>query len=367
MILHVREAYDVVVVGAGMAGLAAARALAQDGRDVLVLEQFRLGHDRGSSHGSSRIFRLSHDDPADVRGAVQALELWRELEREAGEELLRTNGQLDIWVDVSGLRAALEECGVAFELLDGGEVRDRFGVEAPPGTTGLFQADGGIALADRALAAFARGARERGATIVEEARARTLETADDGVAVESDAGRFSARAAVVTAGSWAPALLGPMGIDLPVEVTRETVAYFRLRDERTIPSVIESETGGSFGAYALEAPGYGLKAGLHRSGPAADPNEPGEPEKARVVWLAEWVAERFPFADPQPIAAQTCLYTSTDDERFLFERHGRIVVGSACSGRGFKFAPLTGRVLADLAAEALEPAAAESRQATRLS
>src|SRR5437867_3330271 len=132
-----------------MAGLAAARALAQDGWDVLALEQFRLGHDRGSSHGSSRIFRLSHDDVGDVRRALRAHELWRELEAESGDELLRANGQLDIWADVSGLEAALEECAIPFERLDEAEILARFGIVAPPGSSGLLQADGGIALADR--------------------------------------------------------------------------------------------------------------------------------------------------------------------------------------------------------------------------
>jgi sarcosine oxidase len=363
----VREAYDVVVVGAGMAGLAATRALAQDGWDVLALEQFGLGHDRGSSHGSSRIFRLSHDDVADVRRALRALELWRELEHEAGEPLIRANGQLDVWTDVAGLAAALDDCGVPFELLDRTEVAVRYGVEAPRGTSGLFQADGGIALADRALVAFAEGARRRGATILEEARVTELRPDEDSVTVGTTAGRFRARVAVVTAGSWAPRLLRPIGVRLPVEVTRETVAYFGLRERRPFPSVIESETGGSFGAYALEAPGVGLKAGLHRSGPRADPDEPGEPEYERVAWLAEWVGARFPFADPEPLSAQTCLYTSTDDERFLVERHGRVVVGSACSGRGFKFAPLTGRTVADLAAEILDPSREGIRPPTRLS
>jgi sarcosine oxidase len=105
-------------------------------------------------------------------------------------------------------------------------------------------------------------------------------------------------------------------------------------------------------SYALPAPGLGLKAGLHHSGPVADPTETGSPEQNAVRWASGWVASRFPEADPSPLATETCLYTNTADESFVLERHGRVVVGAACSGHGFKFAPLLGRTLAALAREA---------------
>jgi sarcosine oxidase len=348
----VAHVHDVVVVGAGMAGLAAARALARDGQDVLMLEQFRLGHDRGSSHGSSRIWRLSHDDPAEVERARRAFELWRELEAETGEPLLETTGGVDLWDDLSGHEAALSAAGVPYELLDAAELERRFSIRAHQGPTAMFQADGGIAYADRAIAALERSARMNGATILEEARVEAIEADERGIAVESAAGRHEARAVVVAAGAWAKALLEPLGIDLPVEVTRETVVYFRGAADG-LPTVIEATSSTIHEGYALKAPGIGLKAGIHRSGAPADPDVPGEPDPEIVSRVAAWVAERLPVDDARPVRAETCLYTSTPNEQFVLERHGRVVVGSACSGRGFKFAPLTGRVLADLASEVL--------------
>lgn len=230
------EAHDVVVVGGGMAGLATARALALDGREVLVLEQFRLGHDRGSSHGSSRIVRLSHDDPADVERAQEAYRLWRELEAEVGEPLLRLTGGLDLWEDLSHHEEALAAHEVPFELVDGREIERRFGIRAPAGVVGLFQPDGGIALAERALRAFACSARAHGATIVEDARVEAIEPGAESVLVASTAGRHKGRVAVVAAGAWAKRLLDPVGIDLPVAVTRETVAYFRQPAARAFPA-----------------------------------------------------------------------------------------------------------------------------------
>jgi sarcosine oxidase len=348
----VAQVHDVVVIGAGMAGLAAARALAQDGRDVLVLEQFELGHDRGSSHGTSRIWRLSHGDPAEVERARQAFELWRELEAETGERLLERTGGVDLRDDLAEHEQALAAAGVRYELLDSAELARRFSIRAPAGLTALFQPDGGIAHADRALAAFARSARAHGATVLEGAKVHAIEADESGATVDSVAGRHEARAVVVTAGSWAKPLLEPLGIDLPVEVTRETVAYFRSSTD-ALPTVIEATSATAHEGYALKAPGVGLKAGNHRSGVPADPDVPGDPDPDVVNRIAAWLAERLPIDDPTPVRAETCLYTNAPDERFLLERHGRVVVGSACSGRGFKFGPLTGTVLADLASEVL--------------
>jgi sarcosine oxidase len=105
-------------------------------------------------------------------------------------------------------------------------------------------------------------------------------------------------------------------------------------------------------SYALPAPGVGLKAGLHHAGPPADPDETGIPDPAIVRWVSGWVARRFPELNPEPIGVDTCLYTNTADESFVLERHGRIVVASACSGHGFKFAPAIGRTIAALACDA---------------
>jgi sarcosine oxidase len=105
--------------------------------------------------------------------------------------------------------------------------------------------------------------------------------------------------------------------------------------------------------YALPAPGYGIKAGIHRSGSQVDPDALSTPDSAIVARISAWIEERLPDVDPEPIHTDTCLYTSTAEEHFVFERHGRVVVGSACSGRGFKFAPLTGQLLAELAGEVL--------------
>ena len=110
---------DIVVIGAGITGVATARALAQAGRGVILVEQFGPGHDRGSSHGASRIFRLSYPDPHYVRLAQGALQSWKELEAECGEQLIVQTGGLDFGAVAAENARALASCGVRHELLTG--------------------------------------------------------------------------------------------------------------------------------------------------------------------------------------------------------------------------------------------------------
>jgi sarcosine oxidase len=334
---------DVVVVGAGINGLATARSLALEGVDVLAVEQFEVGHAHGSSHGRSRIFRLAYAEPHWIRLVQEALPGWRELEQESGARLLELYGLLEIIRDGDeDSRAALEACGVSFELLSAGEVAARFPVAVPDGLSAIYQPEAGILRADLAQRALLESARRHGARIVERTRIASLD--------EIEAG-----AIVVAAGAWARPLLAGAGIELPVVVTRETVAYFRFESERPPPSLADLKPGvRGHATYALYDPVHGLKAGIHRSGPLADPDEAGGPERELVELIRDAVVRYFPAADPEPAELDTCLYTVTGDEQFVLERHGRIVIGSACSGHGFKFAPVVGARLAALALGALQ-------------
>jgi sarcosine oxidase len=315
----------VAVVGAGVMGCASAWALRERGAEVTVHEQFGLDHDRGSSHGRTRIFRLAYPEAYWVRFAQDAYAGWLELD----PDLLGLYGLIELIADPALTSArALDECGVPYRLLDRDEVRIH-GAVLPPGWTALHVPDAGVVFADRARHAFLEAAG------IEVETNRRIEATDE----------LDADVVVVTAGSWVRELVP----DVPVKVTRETVAYFR-REGPPPPSIVDlnAETGGH-GMYSLHDPVYGLKVGAHHAGAETDPNTDASPDAAIVERIAAWVRERFPDVDPNHVEAQTCLYTTTADERFVLERRGRVVVGSACSGHGFKFAPAVGRRLADLA------------------
>jgi sarcosine oxidase len=344
----VAERAEIVVVGAGVMGAATAYALRRAGHEPVVVEQFEVGHSRGSSHGRGRIFRFVYDDPHWVAKAERALPLWRELEAETGEEILRTTGSLDVGPGTDKRAAALAECGVEFEILDGAELRAPLRIER--GTPTLVQRDGGVLDAARAHRAFLRGIRVRErapVTGIEDGRVRL-----DGTTIE-------AQAVVVTAGAWVAPLLEPLGISPPVTPSRESVAYFPLAARDGLPTIIDwrvpdgydlPRPGVSF--YALPTP-EGLKAGVHRTGPPTNPDEKGIVDQEAVRCSRDWVVRHVDGAGPEPSRTETCLYTNMPDESFVLARHGHVVVGSPCSGHGFKFAPLVGRELAALALELL--------------
>jgi sarcosine oxidase len=314
-------------------GLATAWALKRRGHEPVVYEQFEVGNDRGSSHGRSRIFRLAYAEDEYVRLAQEALGLWRELEAETGTSVLELNGLVEIVATLEESTAhTLERCGVAWERLEREEAERRYPIRVPEGSFVVVQPEAGIARADVALAAFARDLDVR-----EHTRVRP--------------GDLDADAVVITAGSWVNELLEE---PLPVTTTRETLCYFRLDGDRPIPSVVSFKPDRhTHDMYSLHDPVYGLKVGAHHAGPEADPNVPGKPEPELIDRIAAWASDVYRLTDPDPVGAETCMYTTTADETFVLQRRGRVVVGSPCSGHGFKFAPAIGERLAALAGEAL--------------
>ena len=320
----------VAVIGAGVMGLATGWALKRRGHEPVVYEQFTVGHPRGSSHGRSRIFRLAYAEPEYVRLAQESFGLWRELEAETGETVLELSGLVEVVQTLEESTAeTLEACGVAWERLDREEAERRYPIHVPEDSFVVVQPEAGIARADVALRAFGQDLDVR-----ENMRAHPDEVDADAV--------------VVTAGSWVNELLDE---PLNVKTTRETLCYFRPdTGGRPVPSVVSFKPGDhTHDMYSLADPKHGLKVGAHHAGPEVDPNVPGEPEPELIERITAWAGQTYRLADPDPVGAETCMYTSTPDQSFILERRGRVVVGSPCSGHGFKFAPAIGERLAALA------------------
>jgi sarcosine oxidase len=362
--------YDVIVVGGGVMGSATAYHLAKRGRRVLLLEQFAIGHDRGSSHGHSRIFRLAYDAPDYVRLAQAALPLWRALEHESGAELLLQTGGLDYALpgtpSFDATCAALAALGIEFDQLDRTAISQRFPqFQLPDDAIGLYQRNYGILDASRCVATLVAEARRHGAALRENELAHRLSPVGSGVEVRTNTATYSADRLVVTAGAWARPLLSQLGLDLPLTVTSEQVAFFTPRDADDgfgdpsqfapdrfpifIHHVAEGRSPYGFPIFGLPA----VKVAFHQCGPVIAPeSEQRTADAATNLALHDYLSKWIPGVAGTLLFSQTCRYTNTPDEHFIIDRHpahSQIVIGSPCSGHGFKFGVLIGSILADLA------------------
>jgi sarcosine oxidase len=337
---------DVVVVGAGLLGLASARALARRGHEVILLEQAEIGHEACGSKGSCRIFRLGYDDAGWVSLAMRARGPWAELEDECGRRLLHPTPHLTFGEQLDAVRAAMREAGAPHELLPEAEAAARFPGIAIGGPA-LLEPESCVISADAALQALAAA--------VPGIRAGVTVTAieDDGrqVTVRTTSGQVSARAAVVCAGPWTGALLAGSGIAVPSTATLEQVGYLTTTGAPDPALPIIFICLGPPEPYGLPVPGAALyKIGFHHSGPVIDPDRQEQgPDLGLTDRLVSLARRYLPGLAPDLVQTERCVYDNSPDEDFIVDRVGRIVIGSGTSGHGFKFGPLLGEWLADLA------------------
>ena len=345
----------ILVVGGGVAGSSAAWHLARRGHDVTLLEQFEPGHDRGSSHGSSRIFRLAYPDPFYVALAVRALPLWRGLEAETGRSVLTLTGAVDHGpaAATQALADSLAAAGRPYELLPAAVVGERW-----PGlrgdTSALFHPDAGRLHADHAVAALQQAAIQRGAEVRHRTKVARLAVPGPGrvEAVTAAEEVLVADAAVVAVGGWAPKTLSALGIPAPpMRVTQEQPAHFAAARPLDWPSFIHHGGAGlpeGPGVYGLGS-SDGVKAGFHGVGPPVDPDGRDRGvDPAAQRRLQEYAATWLPGVDAGHPESFTCLYTLTPDHDFVIDRRGPVTVLAGFSGHGFKFGSVLGRLAADL-------------------
>lgn len=345
-------------------GSAAARFLAEAGHDVVGFEQHAVGHDRGSSHGESRIFRLAYRDPLHAGLMRAALPLWERLQQEAGEELLVRCGGLYLGppdhAEMRDVAAGFAAAGSAHEALGPREAALRFpALRLEPGEVALWNADAGFLRPTRCVAANARIARARGATILEGCRVEGLEQRRDSVRIATGEGKQDFDRAVITAGPWLPGLVPRVSTSRPLAVTRQQVVYLRIRegselfDPSRMPIWIDAVTHD----YGFPSDGRtsGVKVASHVPGEAFDPARADRPvDLERERGLIERVTRRLPALSGDVLSSSVCLYTSTPDEDFVVDRApgmDRVSFVSACSGHGFKFTVLMGRIAARIACD----------------
>lgn len=349
---------SVVVVGAGIWGLCTAYHLRRMGvADVVVLEQFEAGHRRASSHGASRITRSTYEDPRYVAWMIEAHDVeWPRLEAAVGCALLHrmdgcffgpAGGSVEAYV------AAVRAVGA-----DVDEIAPRAAAARYPalrfdlGDRVLLDHTGGLIAAADTMDGL------RGLLPAEALRwdwpVTHIEAAGDGVIVAGPRGEVRAEAVVVTAGAWAARLLPEAG--LPLRPVRQTVAYYEAC-ETTQPGALPvwAYLGAAKGEMLYGLPAFGaegVKVARYLIDGDDDPDVLGAPSHVEARVVEEFVASRLPALDGRPRRFDTCLFTMAPDNDFILRRaphSARIVIGAGGSGHGFKFGPLVGRMLAELA------------------
>jgi sarcosine oxidase len=354
-------AIDVVVVGLGVMGSAAACHLARRGRRVVGIERFRPGHEHGSSHGATRIIRLGYyEHPGYVPLLRRAYALWRELEAAAGRPLLQITGIAEIGRPdgklVAGTLAAARTHDLPHAVLAATEFMRRFpAFRIPADCVGVVQPDGGVLAAEPAIKAQLDLAQAAGAELRTGETVTAIEPRRGGVEVRTDRGTLEAGSAIIAAGPWVKKLLPDLAA--PLRATRQVMAWFEPRDAslfspgRFSVFMIESAQGIHYG-FPLDD--IGVKFAKHyHADEAVDPDAcDRSASPADEALIRPMLAECLPAANGRLLQARICLYTMTPDGDFLIDRlpaAPQIVVASPCSGHGFKFAPVIGEILADLA------------------
>ncbi|XP_037534341.1 peroxisomal sarcosine oxidase [Nematolebias whitei] len=358
------ERFDCVVIGAGVQGSFTAYQLAQQNRNTLLLEQFVLPHSRGSSHGQTRIIRKAYSEDFYVDMMEESYKLWAQLEKEAGVQLYRQTGLLVMGPEKSDgylkVKTTLQRNKVPAVVL----TPDNFNQHIPnlrlaEGDGALVEITAGVLYADRVLRTVQTQFEKLGGVLRDNEEVTDIKPGPC-VTVCTSAGVYVANSVVITAGPWTNALLAHTGLQLPLEVVKINVCYWKEKVSGTyhvkkrFPCFIQTEGEETkehiYGLPSNEYPGL-VKICYHM-GSRTDPDQRDrQTERTDIDILRRFVARCMPGLIPEPAVVESCMYTLTPDHNFVLDCHptyNNIIIGAGFSGHGFKFGPVVGKLLCEL-------------------
>ncbi|HTQ47816.1 MAG TPA: N-methyl-L-tryptophan oxidase [Polyangiaceae bacterium] len=348
--------FDVIVVGLGAMGSAAAMHMARRGARVLGLDRFGPAHDEGSSHGESRLIRKAYfESPAYVPLLERSYALWDALAADTGATLLHRTGLVLFGKRAAAASAVARDHGVVVERLSPAEARARFpGLRVDDELEPIFEPGAGWLEVERCVSAHLDAARTASADLRfdDPALAWRVHPSSGHVEVETARERHRAGRLVLAAGAWAPSLLAHLG--LPLQPHRVLQMWFEATPAHEAPCFGFDLPGAFF--YGFPRAGGRVKVADHMARqPIARPEDVRREIDAEDTRRVEaFVRDRLPALRTPPVLARTCLYTMTPDEHFVIDvhpRHPQVTFAAGFSGHGFKFSPVVGEMLADLALE----------------
>ena len=345
----------VAVVGAGAWGLPAAAELARRGHEVTLVDSVGPANPLASSSGATRIWRLAHPDGVRVRLAQRAVEAWERVESRSGTRCRTTTGllwRLDGWRTVV---ASLAREGVEHRIIDAADVGAVYPGLRPNDQEAVWQPEAGAVLAAVALRAFAAGFEAAGGRWRVGRRVVGLSVRGDGVRVDLDTeSPLLVDRVVVATGPWAGRLLREVGVEVPLRPVLQQVSYLGGAAGELLPCLVDGGDLDDAMLYALPTPGRGLKVGLEVPLRELDPDADDRdrsPSADLEALTSRRVSRILPGLDAAVTGSEVCTWTYGPDGRFVIDSalDGRVVFACGDSGEGFKFAPLVGEALADLA------------------
>lgn len=354
--------YDVGIIGLGAMGSAAAWTLVCRGASVIGWDQYALGHDRGSSHGSTRIIRRIYSEGFLYDELVrEAYAGWARIEHEHGQAFFTRTGGLDVSVTANGILedalAAALASGQPFEVLEGLELEQRFpALELGGRGRAVFNADAGILDSDKASGWMRADAVERGATLLDQSPITGWTRTANGFRVAAGGTSTEVRKLIVAAGAWCGELIPALKPALVPE--RQVIAWFQAGTPEfdSLP-IFQLETDERERYYFLPPhKGEGLKVGLynHRRERGYDHITPRGVDPTDLDLLQKGVSLCLPSAGRDPLANAECRFTNAPGDRFVMGAmpgDNDLIILSPCSGHGYKFVPAIGEIAADLALE----------------
>lgn len=348
--------YDVIVAGVGAMGSAASWRLAKQGKKVLGIDQYTLGHNLGSSHGETRLIRKAYfEHPDYVPLLEKSYSLWRELESESGETLFHQTGLVIAGHQQSkvlaGVQTASRKYSIPTEHWERNQIAAKLpGFSIPLGIEGIWEETGGYLEVEKAVCTFGNSAKRLGAQFNWNEKVLSCREIEGGVEVVTTRGRYEADKLLLTLGPWSKSILR----DFPLKVHRVPLFWFDAKDMKDFPCyAFDLPEGFYYGFPALDGK---IKVALHK--PLSEIQSPDGVD--RTVSAEEgsqvraFVRRFLPGLNPEPVDQSLCFYTMTPDENFILDSipgSNRIYTACGLSGHGFKFSPVIGEVLADLVSQ----------------
>ncbi len=356
--------FDVIIIGSGGVGSAAAYYLAKAEQKVLVLEQFTINHQKGSSYGYSRVIRYAYDNPIYVNLMRAAYPLWFALEEEAKETLYIKTGELDFGkINAPSLQEvanSMKRENIPYEDLDAADIKQRFPqFTIPDNMEGLYQADTGILKASNCVLAHLKLAQKYGAIIQDRTPVISINSNFQKVTIRTNNETYDCQQLIIAAGSWNKKLLTPLGLSLPLTIMPCQLGFFKVQNpDNFIPGkfpIFLAHLTGEYGQFPYGLPAcdhQGIKLSTFYGWDTVETIKEVNytPSLEWIETLRTFLKQYLPTANGELIETRRCLYTMTPDKHFIIDHHPNypnILIAAGFSGHGFKFTNLVGKILKD--------------------